>query len=81
MTAIQGSDVAIASGAKAFASASCPAGSVATGGGGVNVNTSGVYLLQSFPDVGPSPTAWNVSYQNTSGGSVTVRARVVCASP
>jgi collagen triple helix repeat protein len=81
VTVVQGPTVTIAAGLKAFASADCPAGSVATGGGGVNVNTSGVHLLQSFANTGASPTAWTVSYENTSGASVDVHARVVCASP
>ena len=81
VTVVQGPTVTIGTGLKAFASADCPAGSVATGGGGVNVNTSGVHLLQSFANTGASPTAWSVSYENTSAGSVDVHARVVCASP
>jgi hypothetical protein len=81
LTVVQGPTVTIAAGGKSFATATCPAGSVATGGGGVNVNTSGVHLLQSFANTGSSPPDWTVSYENTSAGSVDVHARVVCASP
>jgi hypothetical protein len=63
------------------ATANCPAGAVAVGGGGL---TSGIENLQgSWPDLtGPSyPTGWMVLYGNTGSGTITVSAYAVCAAP
>jgi hypothetical protein len=65
-------------------SVSCKPGEVATGGGGVNGDTPGVHLKQSYPAPGPegsTPTGWTVTYENTTGGTVFINADVVCASP
>lgn len=71
----------IAGGNEGGANATCPAGAVALGGGGL---TSGIENLQgSWPDLtGPSyPTGWQVLYGNTGSGPVTVTAFAVCAAP
>lgn len=67
-----------------FVSISCNPGEVATGGGGVNQDTTGVHLKQSFPTphlAGDTPTGWTVSYENTTASAHTIYADVVCASP
>ena len=79
-----GDDVTVAAGGSEFAYATCQPGERATGVGGVNANTNGVHLKQSFPDPlfsGSTPNAWGVSYHNATGSPVAVRASVVCASP
>jgi hypothetical protein len=79
-----GADTSVPATITDFAYASCQAGERATGGGGVNANTPGVHLKQSFPDPlfpGSEPTGWGVSYENTTASAVSIRAYVVCARP
>lgn len=63
------------------ATANCPAGAVALGGGGL---TSGIENLQgSSPHLSGSsyPTGWEVLYGNSGSGPITVSAYAVCAAP
>jgi hypothetical protein len=62
----------------------CPAGKVATGGGGYIVDPADnakIRITQSFSNAvnpGDSPTQWIVYFENTSGGVVGVGVEVVC---
>jgi hypothetical protein len=72
--------VTITHGDNGTAEADCPSGTVATGGGGVNVNPS-VYLVTDAPAdaaTGATPTAWLAGFQNNSGSTVTVYAIAIC---
>ena len=67
--------------------ASCEAGEVATGGGGLSTGANGglPVMRSSRPepdDPGATPTAWRVTIVNSSAmGTITVVPYAVCAAP
>jgi hypothetical protein len=68
----------VAIGATFSATADCPTGYAVTGGGDVvSPSTPGMTISESYPSSGG--TSWTVTGTNTSGGSVVVHARAVCA--
>jgi hypothetical protein len=82
LTTADGGAVPVSTGDSGIAaSASCPAGMFAIGGGGVTQNGNAV-LTDSFADsVSPAPaTTWTVFYRNDSGAADSVVATVVCAA-
>ena len=86
----KGAVVAVASGSLGEATASCPSGDVATGGGdSTSVTTStppSLAVSDSFPlprglANGGTPTGWDVFAFNPTGTSLNLVAFVVCQVP
>jgi hypothetical protein len=71
---ITGTAVVVAPGANGLATATCPAGTVVTGGGG---QTSGVRIF--FTDSFRSGNAWIVRGTNTNSVNESLTAVAVCA--
>ena len=70
-------------GARAWASASCPFGSIATGGGLTSSDISGnaVTITDSAPSpisTSKSPVGWDVAVQNSSFSPAQFQAYAVC---
>jgi hypothetical protein len=79
----------VGAGGSTYVTAVCPAGQVATGGGGW-WNDGGQLLSRSFPSTaaaplppsdGQTPIAWTVYGVNSGSGMATLGAYVVCAAP
>jgi hypothetical protein len=75
--------VSVASGDRGWASADCPQGSVATGGGllSSDLGTGGALLTDSAPSPISThrfPIGWSVAVQNPSDTSVQIQAYAVC---
>jgi hypothetical protein len=69
---------AIVAGAAGTATASCPSGSRAVGGGGFTENGEAT-LTDSFPS-DATPDTWEVDYRNDAAVDDVIHATVVCAS-
>ncbi|QDY75146.1 hypothetical protein [Streptomyces qinzhouensis] len=75
--------VTVAAGQIGNATVSCPAGTVSTGGGGVNVglvagaDTGRSFIIASFGGT----TGWQVTVRNTNTVQEGIRAFVVCTTP
>jgi Collagen triple helix repeat (20 copies) len=75
------SDSVVAGGVELLPSP-CQAGERATGGGGNNVASAGVNIIQSAPQpLSGTPTGWQVTYHNTTGVAHSIFAYAICASP
>jgi hypothetical protein len=75
------SDSVVAGGVELLPSP-CQAGERATGGGGNNVASAGVNIIQSAPQpLTGTPTGWQVTYHNTTGVAHSIFAYAICASP
>ena len=72
------------SGAAGALTAMCPAGTVATGGGGIVGTGGGLGLVisqsQPTPLSGGTPNGWIVTAENTSGASTTLTVNAICAT-
>lgn len=82
-----GDQVTIASGERDTASASCPAGKVATGGGYFAtkdlisvLDDPAVLVDSSAPTVDSPPTGWFASALNGTGDSIRLRAFAICVT-
>lgn len=74
LTPVEGPDVYVPTGTVGSATADCPPGQRATGGG--------FFSSVSFPAASvPGASSWGVVVWNDSGIGVTVNAYVVCAAP
>jgi hypothetical protein len=77
VVSVDGASVSVAAGdSDVEATAECPAGSIATGGGGVT-DTGAATLTDSFA-TGDPPIGWSVFYRNDTADADTVFATVVC---
>lgn len=81
---IRSGRVTVPDGQSARATANCPDGKVATGGGGAFAGAAGVNIQRSFPSNGNSfeagYTAWEFQVRNASGTAHNIRAYVICAN-
>lgn len=76
---VQGPAETIGAGATKTASAPCPTGTRAVGGG-FDVTSKDVIVIQSHPGGAVPGTTWVVIATNTSGGALFIGAWAVCAA-
>jgi hypothetical protein len=79
VSVVDSAGVAIVAGATQTATASCPSGSSAVGGGGFT-DSGDATMTDSFPTDSP-PTTWEADYRNDTVADDVIHASVVCASP
>jgi hypothetical protein len=84
LVTVRGAETAVANNTEAGATAACPAGMSATGGGASLDGTIGADVNGSYPTDGPDADvlpddAWLINANNTTGSSKNVRAYVICA--
>jgi hypothetical protein len=79
---VQGPNVALAANGTAGATANCPTGKRALGGGGHRFSAVGfaASMGQSLPPVNSNGTAWQVSFKNPTNTPATIYAIAVCAT-
>ena len=76
---VVGGSAPIGVGSTNFATVSCAAGEVATGGGFL-ADSEDVHAYGSYPTGSPTPTGWRVDAKNTGTGGANISAYVVCAT-